>query len=335
MRGHAEKSGNLAYVKVYGPCACCGYSESRSCLVSARATRRYATCCMGTKLKFSEVTRKHPSRILLSRYKINVGKVRYHRDTLPSGEESDFRTGRSGMHRRAAPPPQPAALSHCATLARRSRSVSTTWTATRAAQSWVKMVSIGLRAILMILSIHLNGAVLVSVHALSLSLLCLPLVLSTVHNFCAWGCFCSPCSINIIAHSDCSVLTRAQAAQRTISCSTESRPGSSEYSLPCNKPVHLLYVRSSSNARRPSKPRECALTSLGSSSRHGWRCCCSDGAVSALLKWVPASRCIVLAHVLGSAAGGIARCARMSVGGGASTWNSISPHPLLMLSSRV
>ena len=40
------------------------------------------------------------------------------------------------------------------------------------------MVSIGLRAILMILSIHLNGAVLVSVHALSLSLLCLPLVLS-------------------------------------------------------------------------------------------------------------------------------------------------------------
>ena len=123
----------------------------------------------------------------------------YHRDTLPSGEESDFRTGRSGMHRRAAPPPQPAALSHCATLARRSRSVSTTWTATRAAQSWVKMVSIGPQAILMILSIHLNGAVLVSVHALSLSLLCLPLVLSTVHNFCAWGCFCSPCSINSIA----------------------------------------------------------------------------------------------------------------------------------------
>ena len=57
----------------------------------------------------------------------------------------------------------------------------------------------------MILSIHLNGAVLVSVHALSLSLLCLPLVLSTVYNFCAWDCFCSPCSINIIAHSDCSV----------------------------------------------------------------------------------------------------------------------------------
>ena len=36
----------------------------------------------------------------------------------------------------------------------------------------------------MILSIHLNGAVLVSVHALSLSLLCLPLVLSTVYNSC-------------------------------------------------------------------------------------------------------------------------------------------------------
>jgi hypothetical protein len=155
------------------------------------------------------------------------------------------------MHRRAAPPPQPAALSHCATLARRSRSASTTWTATRAAQSWVKMVSIVRCDSIVLQSIHLDAAVLLPVLTLSRSLMCLPLVLSTVHKFCAWGCFCSPCSINIIAHSDCSVLTPAQAAQQTISCSTESRPGASEYSLPCNTPVHLLYVRSSSNARRP------------------------------------------------------------------------------------
>ena len=51
----------------------------------------------------------------------------------------------------------------------------------------------------MIQFIHLDGAVVVPVHALSRSLLCLPLVLSTVHNVCAWSCFFSPCSIDSIA----------------------------------------------------------------------------------------------------------------------------------------
>ena len=138
-------------------------------------------------------------------YPINVGFRRYHHDTFPSELTSRRPLGRSGMHRRAAPPPQPAALSHCATLARRSRSASTTWTATRAAQSWVKMVSIVRCDSIVLQSIHLDAAVLLPVLTLSRSLMCLPLVLSTVHNFCAWGCFCSPCSINIIAHSDCSV----------------------------------------------------------------------------------------------------------------------------------
>ena len=42
---------------LYGLCACCGYSETGSCLVSARATRTYASGRVGMKLKFSASTR--------------------------------------------------------------------------------------------------------------------------------------------------------------------------------------------------------------------------------------------------------------------------------------
>ena len=171
------------------------------------------------------------------------------------------------MHRRAAPPPQPAALSHCATLARRSRSAATTWTATRAAQSWVKLVSIARGDSIILQSIHLDAAVLVPVHALSLSSLCLSLVLSTVHNICAWSCFCSPCSINIIAHSDCSVLTRAQAAPQSIDWRVDTRAICRHLALPRGTHMHPLYVRCSSNAGRPWEPPHCALTCLESSSR--------------------------------------------------------------------
>ena len=61
------------------------------------------------------------------------------------------------------------------------------------------MVSIVRRDSIILQFIHLDSAVLIPVHATSRSLLCLPLLLSTVHNFCAWGCFCSSCSINSIA----------------------------------------------------------------------------------------------------------------------------------------
>ena len=41
---------------MYGPCACCGYSETGSCSVSASATRRYASRCLGTSLKKMKFT---------------------------------------------------------------------------------------------------------------------------------------------------------------------------------------------------------------------------------------------------------------------------------------
>ena len=200
-------------------------------------------------------------------YPQRLGKRQYHRDTIASEKRTLNRTARSGMHRRAAPPPQPAALSHCATLARRSRSAATTWTATRAAQSWVKLVSIARGDSIVLQSTHLDAAVLLPVLTLSRSLMCLPLVLSTVHNFCAWGCFCSPCSINIIAHSDCSVLTRAQAAPQSIDCRIDMRDIGRHLALPRGTHMHPLYVRCSSNAGRPWEPPHCALTCLESSSR--------------------------------------------------------------------
>jgi hypothetical protein len=51
------------------------------------------------------------------------------------------------------------------------------------------MVSIVRRDSIILQFIHLDSAVLIPVHATSRSLLCLPLLLSTVHNFCAWWCF--------------------------------------------------------------------------------------------------------------------------------------------------
>ena len=54
------------------------------------------------------------------RYKINVGKLQYHSDTIASEKTTLHWTARAGLHRRAAPLPRPGALSHCATLARRS-----------------------------------------------------------------------------------------------------------------------------------------------------------------------------------------------------------------------
>ena len=103
------------------------------------------------------------------------------------------------MPRRAAPLPWPAALSHGATLATRSRSAPTTWTAARAAQSLVKLVSIARGDSIVLQSIHLDAAVLVPVHELSRSLLCLPLLLSAVHNFCACWRLCSSRAINTTA----------------------------------------------------------------------------------------------------------------------------------------
>ena len=134
-----------------------------------------------------------------SSYKINVGKSQYHSDTLASEKRPLLPHGRPGTPHRATPLPQPDALSHRATLARRSRSTPTSWTAATAAQRLVKMVSIGPWTILMIQSIHLGADVLVPVHELSRSLLCQPLLLSTVHNFCACWHLCSSCTINITA----------------------------------------------------------------------------------------------------------------------------------------
>ena len=131
-------------------------------------------------------------------YSHSVGKIQYHRDTTRIASEKTPRhlTARLGLHRRAAPLPQPAAPSHGATLARRSRSAPTMWAAARAAQRSVELVRIVRRDSIILQCIHLDGAVLVPVHALSRSLCCLPLVLSTVHNICAWSCF--SCSINIL-----------------------------------------------------------------------------------------------------------------------------------------
>ena len=132
-------------------------------------------------------------------YQHNVGILQYHSDTIASEKTPLNRTAQRGLHRRAAPLPQPAALSHGATLARRSRSAPTTWTAATAAERLVKLVSIVCRDSIVLQSIHLDGAVLVHVHELSRSLLCLPLLLSTVHNFCACWHLCSSCAINITA----------------------------------------------------------------------------------------------------------------------------------------
>ena len=140
-------------------------SSSASTLVSV-----VSVCCLAACSHHRVLHLPEKSGI----YKINVGKEQYHRDTIASEKRTLNRTARSGMHRRAAPPPQPAALSHCATLARRSRSASTTWTATRAAQSWVKMVSIVRRDSIVLQSTHLDAAVLLPVLTLSRSLMCLP-----------------------------------------------------------------------------------------------------------------------------------------------------------------
>ena len=69
-------------------------------------------------------------------------------------------------------------------------------------QSWSKIGQNGEYwppAILMIQSIHLEDAVLGPVHALLRSLLCLPLLLSTVHNFCAYWRLCSSRATNTTA----------------------------------------------------------------------------------------------------------------------------------------
>jgi hypothetical protein len=124
-------------------------------------------------------------------YKLNVGKLQYHSDTIASEKTTLHWTARPGLHRRAAPLPQSAALSHRATLARRSRSAQSTWSAARAGQRLLKLVSIAGRDSIVLQSIHLKDAVLGPVHALLRSLLCLPLLLSTVHNFCACWRLCS------------------------------------------------------------------------------------------------------------------------------------------------
>ena len=66
-----------------------------------------------------------------------------------------------------------------------------TWSAARAGQRLLKLVSIAGRDSIVLQSIHLKDAVLGPVHALLRSLLCLPLLLSTVHNFCACWRLCS------------------------------------------------------------------------------------------------------------------------------------------------
>ena len=57
MRVVMRRKVGTVHLSVYAPCACCGYSETGSCSVRASVTRRYAACCMGTKLKFSDLTR--------------------------------------------------------------------------------------------------------------------------------------------------------------------------------------------------------------------------------------------------------------------------------------
>ena len=172
-------------------------------------------------------------------YPLNVGKLQYHSDTIASEKTTRHLTARRGLHGRAAPLPRPAALSHCATLARRSRSAPTTWTAATAAQRLVKMVSIGRRDSIVLQSIHLDGAVLV------------PLVLLAMHAGAAilqeyllfMMARVQPACHQYHCHSDCSVFYCAQAARQSINCCIGMRASRRLQALPRGTPVRSLYVR--------------------------------------------------------------------------------------------
>jgi hypothetical protein len=169
-----------------GPSPCLSAAMKAGPSLGLQRLERFPNC----QTTLASIHRSRSPR-RLTRLIFNVGKLQYHSDTIASEKTTLHWTARPGLHRRAAPLPQSAALSHRATLARRSRSAPSTWSAARAGQRLLKLVSIAGRDSIVLQSIHLDGAVLVHVHELSRSLICLPLLLSTVHNFCACWRLCS------------------------------------------------------------------------------------------------------------------------------------------------